>query len=138
IQIMANLTSHLFVDEAHHSKAGNWDKFIKCFGKEKVIQFTATPYRNDGKMLDGRIIYNFTLKEAQDQGYFKEIDFIPIREYDKSLADIKMADVAVKRLREDLANGKEHILMARCENQPRSEEIYKIYLKYKDLNPILI
>ncbi len=138
IQIMTNLTSHLFVDEAHHSKAGNWDKFIKCFGKEKVIQFTATPYRNDGKMLDGRIIYNFTLKEAQDQGYFKEIDFIPIREYDKNIADIKMADVAVQRLREDLADGKEHILMARCENQSRSEEIYKIYSKYQDLNPILI
>lgn len=138
IHIMESLTTHLFVDEAHHSKAGNWDRFIKYFGKEKVVQFTATPYRNDGKMLSGKIIYNFTLKEAQDQGYFKEIDFIPIREYDKNLADIKMADVAVNRLREDLAKGKDHILMARCENQVRSEEIYKIYEKHKDLEPVLI
>lgn len=138
IQKIGNLTSHLFVDEAHHSKAGNWDKFIKSFGKEKVVQFTATPYRNDGKMLDGRIIYNFTLKEAQDQGYFKEIDFLPIREYDKKLADIKMAEVAVDRLKKDLSEGKDHILMARCENQPRSEEVFKIYEKYPDLNPVVI
>lgn len=138
IEAISNITSHLFVDEAHHSKAGNWDKFIKSFEKSKVIQFTATPYRNDGKMLNGRIIYNFTLKEAQEQGYFKEIDFIPIREYDKKLADIKIAETAVKKLREDISNQNDHLLMARCENHPRAEEVFEIYKKYQDLNPVLI
>lgn len=138
IEIMADVSSHLFVDEAHHSKAGNWDKFIKSFDKGKVVQFTATPYRNDGKMLDGKIIYNFTLREAQEQGYFKEIDFIPIREYDKKLADIKIAETAVKKLREDILNEQDHILMARCENHPRAEEVFEIYKKYQDLNPVII
>lgn len=132
------LCSHLFVDEAHHSKANNWNKFIQKFEKDKVIQFTATPYRNDGKILDGKIIYNFSLKNAQEQGYFKEITFIPIREYYQKDSDIKISEVAVQKLREDLSNGFDHILMARCENKKRAEEIFDIYSKYSDLSPVLI
>lgn len=137
-QAIAKICSHLFVDEAHHSKAKKWNQFIRRFDKNKVIQFTATPYRNDAKLLDGKIIYNFTLKESQDQGYFKEIEFLPIREYDKKEADAKIAETAIKRLREDLADGHEHILMARCENIVRAEEIFKLYEEHTDLNPVMI
>lgn len=136
--IIAEKCSHLFVDEAHHSKAKSWNRFIKSFDKNKVILFTATPYRNDGQLLDGKIIYNFTLKEAQEQGYFKEIDFLPIREYNQKSADLKIAEVAVNKLREDIANGYEHILMARCEDKLRADEVFEIYSKHNDLNPIKI
>lgn len=135
---IASLCSHLFVDEAHHSKAGNWDKFIKMFDKGKVIQFTATPYRNDGQLLDGKTIFNFSLKEAQEQGYFKTIDFIPIREYDKVSADILIAETAIDRLKKDIEKGFDHILMARCEDKSRAEEVYKIYSQYTDFNPVMI
>jgi superfamily II DNA or RNA helicase len=135
---ISEICSHFFVDEAHHSKAGNWDKFIKKFDKKKVVQYTATPYRNDGQLLDGETIYNFTLKEAQEQGYFKVIDFVPIREYDKIESDIKIAETAVFKLREDIENGFDHILMARCENKNRAKDVFDIYSKYDDLNPILI
>lgn len=137
-QKMAELSSHLFIDEAHHSKAGNWNKFIKKFEKGKVVQFTATPYRNDGKLLDGKIIYNFTLKEAQEQGYFKTIDFLPVRIYDDVKADIKIAKVAVERLKEDLKEGYDHILMARCSTKERAKEVFKIYEQFLDLNPVLL
>ena len=136
--LISEKCSHLFVDEAHHSKAGNWDKFIKRFGENSIVLFTATPYRNDGQLLDGKIIYNFSLKKAQDEGYFKEIDFIPIREYDQKSADLKIADEAVKKLREDIANGYEHILMARCENKHRADEVFNIYSQYTDLKPVKI
>lgn len=135
---VASLCSHLFVDEAHHSKAGNWDKFIKRFDKKKVVQFTATPYRNDGQLLDGKTIYNFSLQEAQEQGYFKTIDFIPIREYDKISSDNKIAETAVDKLREDIENGFDHILMARCEDKKRAAEVFEIYSKYDELNPVMI
>lgn len=137
-QKMAELSSHLFIDEAHHSKAGNWDKFIKKFEKKKVVQFTATPYRNDGKLLDGKIIYNFTLKEAQEQGYFKTIDFLPVRIYEDVKADIEIAKVAVERLRKDLSEGYDHILMARCRTKERAKDVFKIYGQYADLNPVLL
>lgn len=93
---ISKMFSHLFVDEAHHSKATNWNNFINYFDKAKVIQFTATPYRNDGQMLDGKMVYNFSLKNAQEQGYFKEIEFIPVREYDTDDADAKIAVKAVQ------------------------------------------
>lgn len=139
IELISKTFTHLFVDEAHHSKANNWNNFISSFEKGKVVQFTATPYRNDGQMLDGKIIYNFTLKEAQEQEYFKEIDFIPVREYDVSDADKKISEVAVKRLREDIKNGYNHILMARCNNHQRADYIFKNYYEqFSDLSPVVI
>lgn len=136
---IAELCSHLFIDEAHHSKAGNWDNFIKKFDKNKVVQFTATPYRNDGQLLDGKIIYNFTLKEAQEQGYFKTIDFLPVRVYEDDKADIEIAKKAVERLRQDISEGKDHILMARCGTKERAEYVSKIYEEhYSNLNPVVI
>lgn len=137
-RMIANWSSHYFIDEAHHSKAKEWDKLINFFDKKKVLLFTATPFRNDGKILDGKIIYNFTLKDAQDQGYFKEIDFIPIREYDAHLADIIIADKAVERLRKDIQDGFDHILMARCSDSIKAVKILEIYKNYPDLDPVLI
>ena len=129
--------SNIFIDEAHHVKAPSWNQFKSKFPAEKVIQFTATPFRNDGQRLDGKIIYNFPLKYAQEQGYFTKIDFIPIREYDSDKADEKIADVAVQRLREDLKTHN-HILMARCAKKERAEKIFELYKRHVDLNPVII
>lgn len=136
-EIIASANSNIFIDEAHHVKAPSWNQFKNKFPAEKVIQFTATPFRNDGQRLDGKIIYNFPLKHAQEQGYFTKIDFIPIREYDSEKADEKIAEVAVQRLREDLKNHN-HILMARCATQERAEKIFRLYKKYADLTPVII
>ncbi|MBO0330400.1 DEAD/DEAH box helicase [[Muricauda] lutisoli] len=130
--------SHLFVDEAHHSAASTWKKFINRFDKEKVFLFTATPFRNDGKNLDGKFIFNFSLKEAQRQGYYKQINYLPIREYDKDEADKKIADRAVEQLREDLANGYPHIIMARCVSKSRAKDVFKHYKEHEDLNPVIV
>lgn len=66
--LRANI-SHLFIDEAHHSEAKTWSEFIDSFDDEKVTLFTATPFRNDSRRLRGDFIYNFSLKDAQSQGY---------------------------------------------------------------------
>jgi superfamily II DNA or RNA helicase len=132
------LCSHLFVDEAHHSKAAGWERIIKQFNKGRIILFTATPYRNDGERLDGRIIFNFTLRKAQEQGYFKRIDFLPIREYDNSKSDELIAEKAVERLREDLLDGYDHILMARCNGKERAHEVFEHYRIHQDLNPVMV
>lgn len=129
--------SHIFIDEAHHVKAPSWNLFKSRFPAEKVIQFTATPFRNDGQRLDGKIIFNFPLKYAQEQGYFTKIDFIPIKEYDSDKADEIIAEIAVQRLREDLVKYN-HILMARCATKERAEKIFEIYKTHTDLNPVII
>jgi superfamily II DNA or RNA helicase len=130
--------SHLFVDEAHHSEARTWKELIERFDKEKVFLFTATPYRNDGKNLQGKIIFNFSLRKAQEQKYYKQINYLPIREYNRKLADEKIAERAVQQLRKDIANGYNHIIMARCKDKIRAKEVFKHYEQYEDLNPVMV
>lgn len=137
-QVMSEIVSHVFIDEAHHVKAHSWEKFRLGFSKEKIIFFTATPFRNDGKRLDGKIIFNFPLVKAQEDGYFKEIEFIPIREYDPSRADLTIAQTAVRRLEEDHEKGLPHILMARCATKEKAKSVFEIYKNYHKYSPVLI
>lgn len=135
---ISNICSHLFVDEAHHIKAKTWNGFAQNFNPAKLVQFTATPFRNDGKRISGKIIFNFPLSKAQEQGYFKQIDFLPIREYDPKKADEIIAEKAIERLRADLDAGYNHMLMARCYPKERAKEIFEFYKKHKDLEPVLL
>ncbi|MEZ4901768.1 MAG: DEAD/DEAH box helicase family protein [Spirosomataceae bacterium] len=69
IQILFSKSfSHVFIDEAHHVKASSWNELRNRFDNEKIIQFTATPFRNDGKRLDGKIISNFLSKKLKNKG----------------------------------------------------------------------
>jgi superfamily II DNA or RNA helicase len=136
----ASLFSHVFFDEAHHIEAVTWKRFQKHCREIRSLLLTATPFREDGKALDGKIIYNFPLSAAQEEGYFKPIHFVEVFEPDERLSDSRIADAAVSRLREDLGLGHDHILMARAQtiNDAKTlyEKIYKPY--YNDLNPVLI
>lgn len=109
--ILNDSFSHFFVDEAHHSEAETWKELIDKFDSRKVILFTATPFRNDGKNLQGKLIFNFSLRRAQEQRYYKTINYLPIREYNRELADEKIAEKAVQQLKADIAAGNNHILM---------------------------
>ncbi|PRY13776.1 superfamily II DNA or RNA helicase [Pontibacter ummariensis] len=137
-QLLVENCSNVFIDEAHHVKASIWNTFKEKFPAEKIIQFTATPFRNDGKRLDGKIIFNFPLREAQRQGYFKHIEFLPIREFDPEVADKEIAERAVERLIQDRAQGYNHLLMARCSTKERATKVYDLYKDYADLNPVMI
>lgn len=79
---MAAQCSHLFIDEAHHAEAPTWSAFKERFTEKRVLQFTATPFREDGKPLDGTIVYIYPLKKAQAEGYFKPIRFLKVVEFD--------------------------------------------------------
>ena len=131
---------YYFVDEAHHMKAKTWSDFIDKFTGSKVLQFTATPFRNDGAKLNGQIIFNYPLKRAQKDGYFTKINYSPVFEIDPENADVVITNKAVQILKEQEAKGfTKQIIMARCENKKRAKDVYKIYMTlYPDLNPVLI
>ena len=117
--------SHLFVDEAHHVEAPKWRGIRDRFEGKPILQFTATPYREDGKPLAGKRLYRYPLSLAQKQGYFAEIDYtsvINLREPDRAIAE-----AAVARLRNDLENGFDHVLMARVSTIRRTAEVLKLY-----------
>lgn len=130
----------LIVDEAHHIAANTWETVKYKLRKMKCLQFTATPFRNDGKKIDGKIIYNFPLSMAQKQGYFQQIDFLPIWEFDEEKGDFAIASAAVKQLDSDLKAGFNHIILVRAKDKQSADGLYKtIYRPYfGNYNPVLI
>jgi len=133
--------SHLFIDEAHHTEAPTWREFKDHFREKplkRIIQFTATPFRKDGKRLDGEIIYRYSIRLAQKDKYFAKINFDPINEYDPRKHDKEIAKKAVKQLQNDLDKGYDHVLMARVNNIQRAQEVHKFYAPYTKLNPVQI
>ena len=137
LEHLAAECSHLFIDEAHHVKAKSWEYVKKHFDNKKIIQFTATPFRNDGQRLEGKVLFNFPLREAQNQGYYKNIEFLAVSVPKLKEADKIIARAAIDRLRADL-KFHNHILMARCATKDRAKEIFKLYEQETDLQPVLI
>jgi superfamily II DNA or RNA helicase len=130
----ADHCTHLFIDEAHHVEAPTWQIFRGHFKDRRVVQFTATPFREDGKPLDGEIVYSYPLRNAQQEGYFKAIRFERVLEFDSKRADAAIAQKAVEHLRKE--ENKNHILMARVDSIKRAKEVFEHYKKYTEFAPI--
>lgn len=129
--------SHLFVDEAHHVEAATWRRIRDAFDGKPVLQFTATPYREDGRRLLGRQVYCFPLREAQRLGYFSPIDYTSVIDFTDP--DRTIATRAVERLREDISEGFDHILMARVSRIGRALEVLGLYEEIApDFEPVVL
>ncbi len=138
---VARRCSHLFVDEAHHLAARTWNAIKVLCSQKPILQFTATPFRNDKQPVEGRIIFEYPLRMAQKDGIFRPIDFRPVNvtSLDKGVVDREIAEAAVARLREDVAAGYDHLLMARVQSKSRAEEIETIYKSLaSDLRPVVV
>ena len=122
---MAELCSHLFIDEAHHAEANTWKKLREKFEGKRVLQFTATPFREDGEKVGGKLIYTYPLKKAQEEGYFRPIRFREVYEFDAREGDMAIASAALDELDAD-SSGK-HIAMARVNSVERANHILALY-----------
>lgn len=136
-QRMADHCSNLFVDEAHHVAADTWKAIKKQFAAKRILQFTATPFREDDKPVEGKIIFKYGLNRAQEKKFFTKINFKPVRMFARKERDEAIAEAAVEQLREDRKTYN-HILMARVNTIPRAERVFSIYKKYPEFNPILL
>lgn len=119
--------SHLIFDEAHHVAAATWKRIRTAFGSKPTLHFTATPFRLDQQRLDGKIIFNYSLRQAQRDRYFQQIDFFPIREYISTEVDRAIATKAVELLTGDLTDGFDHILLARCQTIKKAKQLVELY-----------
>lgn len=136
---LAALVGTLIIDEAHHIGAKGWTDVRNAFAEKRILQFTATPFRRDGQLVDGQVIYSYPLRMAQADGYFKPIVFEPVYEASQSRADEVIAETAISKLREDITKGYNHLMMARCDSIPRAQAVLKLYeAAAPDLKPILI
>ena len=124
---MSARTGCLMVDEAHHVGATSWGVFRDQFAGRRVLQFTATPFRRDGIVVDGEVIYSYPLRRAQEDRYFRQITFDPVCEIDDLDADRAIAQKAVAQLQADLDKGLDHLVMARCNRIARAKAILELY-----------
>jgi superfamily II DNA or RNA helicase len=124
---IAHHVTHLFIDEAHHVAAATWDAFKRQLEDRPVLQFTATPFRRDRRPVAGHAIYAYPLRLAQRDGYFKPIRFAPVTEFSPARADRVIAVRATSQLRDDLAGGFDHVLLARVDSIRRAEEVLGVY-----------
>lgn len=139
LEAVAGMCSHLFIDEAHHIVAPTWSSVRRAFGAKRIVQFTATPFRTDGQLVEGKVIFNFPLRRAQEQGYFAPITFKPVTEFFQSDGDRSIAKAAVAQLDADLAAGHDHLVMARTASMKRAAEVANHYAQVGAAHkPVLI
>lgn len=63
----------IIIDEAHHSTARTWLDTINHFSNAKIIKLTATPFRTDGKKIEGELVYKYKLGVAMANNYIKSL-----------------------------------------------------------------
>lgn len=135
------LYTHVVFDEAHHVAADTWERIRAGAEGKPILYFTATPFRLDEQRLGGKIVFNYTLREAQRDGYFQKIEFHHVREYRDEMVDEAIALKAMALLKRDLAEGFDHILMARCASIVKAKVVEAVYARLSEgtsLNPVLL
>lgn len=141
VEFLLDNCSDLVVDEAHHVSAPQWSSIRDRFEAKRIIQFTATPFRRDHKRVDGKIIFNFKLGDAQAAGYYRPINLKTVEEFgDEVERDRKIAVKAIASLRKDREElGLDHLLMARTRTTERADKVVSIYRKLApDLKPQVV
>ena len=63
----------IVVDEAHHNTAESWQQVKRRFPAARIVNFSATPTRADGLLMEGGIIYSFPVLRAIEAGYVKRL-----------------------------------------------------------------
>lgn len=138
--LISQYINAVIIDEAHHISAKVWSETKYKLRGINCIQFTATPYRNDGKKVDGKIIFNYPLSLAQEKGFFKSINFVPVFEFDEENGDYEIAKKAIEVLNKDIEQGYNHCILVRAKSIKSATYLYEnVYFRwFKEYNPVLI
>lgn len=124
----SGLFTHVFFDEAHHIAAAEWQKLKCIFKNSKIVQFTATPYRNDRQPIEGKVVYNYPLSQALKDKCFSKISLISIDERHPKKKDKVIANAAMSQLIKDRESGfTRHKIMVRAETRAHAEILYENY-----------
>lgn len=117
----------VFCDEAHHEPAPTWRALLDHFANSKKALFTATPFRRDEKVLRGRIVFDYPLAKARDDGVFGRLEYIAVEpaaglDNDVALARAASAQLAVRR-----SSGLRDLVMVRTAQRSRAESLAELY-----------
>ena len=129
----------VIVDEAHHSAAKTWHGLLECFPDARRVLFTATPFRRDRREIQGRFVFTYGMREARNDGVFGRIRFQAVEvRGDERARDIAVAQAAETQLRNDRADGLDHLIMVRTDRKARAQELRELYAEHTNLRLVLL
>ncbi|MBN72963.1 MAG: hypothetical protein CME32_27220 [Gimesia sp.] len=123
----ADLFSLAMVDEAHHSPAVSYATLLDSFPDARKALFTATPFRRDKRVIPGRLVYNYPLRAAIEDGTYGKVEYLPCIPNDDECHDVAIAKMVEKEFSRDVNQGLDHRIMVRTDSVTRAEELVKIY-----------
>lgn len=97
----------ILVDEGHHNTAISWQQVFERFPDARVINFSATPARADGQLMEGEVIYSFPVVRAIQAGYVKRLTAKMLRPSELTYVDSNSGDERTVSLEEVVELGKE-------------------------------
>lgn len=115
-QLPADFFDLILVDEGHHGVAESWQALKAQFPEAQIVNFSATPMRADGQLMEGRVIYTYPIFEAIREGYVKRLKAVQlnprtlryVRREDGQEIEVGLAEV--RRLGEEDADFRRSIV----------------------------
>jgi superfamily II DNA or RNA helicase len=68
----------ILFDEGHHGVAESWMVLKAQFPAARIVNFSATPMRADGQVMEGRVLYSFPIFRAIQEGYVKRLKAVQL------------------------------------------------------------
>ena len=130
-----NFFDLILIDEAHHSPASSWIDIINHYTSASIVLFTATPFRRDKKEIPGKIIYNYPISLAYEEGIFGKTEFIPVDAPEGD--DIAIARECERVFRAE-PEGTVHYIMVRTDSKSRATALAEIYRNNTSLRLSLV
>lgn len=128
----------VLVDEAHHAPAASWAAILEHFLQVPRVLFTATPFRNDQREIQGKIVFVYDIRRAYGDRVFGDITYEPVNPRQGEDNDIAIAKTAERKLRADQSAGLKHLLMVRTDSRKRADTLKQVYAEHTGLNLKLI
>lgn len=120
----------IIFDEAHHVPADSWAAFLAHFKKARFVFLTATPFRRDGRVIPGKLVYRYPVTRAVEEGAFQPVAFraAPVlNPLNDDEIDRSIAATAVAQLNADRDSGYDHRLFVRAASIKAARELVPIY-----------
>lgn len=134
----ADLFDLVICDEAHHTPAPSWRAVLDALPEARHLLFTATPFRRDAKVLRGRLVFEYSLARARQDGVFGQLSYAPIQPGPGVEPDRALAVAAEAQLAKDRAAGHAHLLMVRTSTKKRAVELEQVYKGHTKLRLLTV
>lgn len=100
-----DLIDLIIIDEAHHQAAKTYQELIEFFEAANIIGLTATPFRSDGKKVDGENIYTYHFSDAVKKGYIRNIKVSNVSPQEVSLLFTESGSTETYTLEQMISGG---------------------------------